>query len=515
MRARPPRKMSNADELPTYAAATQPAYSPAPPYTEHNTAVDEEEEDYDDDENDYADEYSSDDGGDEFPEGSNDLTKRYNRQREVRTGAVAKGGNSSLQKPSINSRISELSRFAGRIKLTDLAASMSGSGGSGGSRNDRADRATSEQVLDPRTRMILLQLINRGTISAISGVLSTGKEANVYHALSEVPGEGGKDLHRAIKVYKTSILVFKDRDRYVTGEHRFRHGYNKSNNRAMVKVWAEKEMRNLKRLYTAGVPSPEPIALRSHVLVMGFLGDHRGWPAPRLRDAVIEDEARWDTLYLELLGLMRTMYQVCKLVHADLSEYNLLYHNEKLYVIDVSQSVEHDHPRTFEFLRMDIKNVTEFFRRRGVVTVAMKRVFTFITEGDNVPVELLPRGENEDGLEENVWNQTYIPRTLEEVYDYERDAEIVNRGQGEDLVYKELLADGKKPIQGLDSEGSETEEEEDEEEDGKKEDGGKEEGENLSGAELDDDERRFEKGTPRGKKHMDKEEKKVRGFHTV
>ena len=42
--------------------------------------------------------------------------------------------------------------------------------------------------------------------------------------------------------------------RYVTGEFRFRHGYSKHNPRKMVRMWAEKEMRNLMRLETAGIP---------------------------------------------------------------------------------------------------------------------------------------------------------------------------------------------------------------------------------------------------------------------
>ena len=33
-------------------------------------------------------------------------------------------------------------------------------------------------------------------------------------------------------------------------------------------------MRNLKRLHTAGIPSPEPHVLKSHVLVMEFLGNN-------------------------------------------------------------------------------------------------------------------------------------------------------------------------------------------------------------------------------------------------
>lgn len=80
---------------------------------------------------------------------------------------------------------------------------------------DKQDRATAEQVMDPRTRMILFKLMNRGFITEINGCISTGKEANVYHAT----GKDGTQL--ALKIYKTSILVFKDRDKYVTGEFRF------------------------------------------------------------------------------------------------------------------------------------------------------------------------------------------------------------------------------------------------------------------------------------------------------
>ena len=67
-------------------------------------------------------------------------------------------------------------------------------------------------------------------------------------------------------------------------------------------------------------------------------------------------------LYLQVLLNVRTMYHSCKLVHGDLSEYNMLYHNGEAYIIDVSQSVEHDHPHALEFLRKDLVNVTEFFR---------------------------------------------------------------------------------------------------------------------------------------------------------
>ena len=181
--------------------------------------------------------------------------------------------------------------------------------------------------------MILFKLLNNGYLQEIDGCLSTGKEANVYYAR----GENSKEY--AIKIFKTSILVFKDRDRYVSGEFRFRNGYCKSNPRKMVKTWAEKEMRNLKRLHTAGIPCPQPYLLKSHVLVMDFLGND-GWCSPRLKDVTLtQDESIF--AYICLIADVRRMYHVCNLVHGDLSEYNILWHQRRPVIIDVSQSVEH------------------------------------------------------------------------------------------------------------------------------------------------------------------------------
>lgn len=60
--------------------------------------------------------------------------------------------------------------------------------------------------------------------------------------------------------------------------------------------------------------------------------------------------------YRDCLVNMRVMYQRCKLVHGDLSEYNMLYFKGRLFIIDVSQSVDLDHPNALEFLRRDAAN---------------------------------------------------------------------------------------------------------------------------------------------------------------
>uniref|UniRef100_A0A8C7EUT2 Serine/threonine-protein kinase RIO1 n=2 Tax=Neovison vison TaxID=452646 RepID=A0A8C7EUT2_NEOVI len=306
---------------------------------------------------------------------------------------------------------------------------------------DKADRATVEQVLDPRTRMILFKMLTRGIISEINGCISTGKEANVYHA-STANGES-----RAIKIYKTSILVFKDRDKYVSGEFRFRHGYCKGNPRKMVKTWAEKEMRNLIRLTTAQIPCPEPILLRSHVLVMGFIGKD-DMPAPLLKNVQLS-ESKARELYLQLIQYMRRMYQDARLVHADLSEFNMLYHSGGVYIIDVSQSVEHDHPHALEFLRKDCANVNDFFLKHSVAVMTVRELFEFVTDPsithENMDAYLSKAMEiasqrtkeersSQEHVDEEVFKRAYIPRTLNEVKNYERDMDIMMKLKEEDMA---------------------------------------------------------------------------------
>ncbi|BFY99260.1 hypothetical protein BsWGS_02300 [Bradybaena similaris] len=311
-----------------------------------------------------------------------------------------------------------------------------------GRRRDKSQQATVEQVLDPRTRMILYRLLSKGTLMEINGAISTGKEANVYHATAK----DGTD--KAIKIYKTSILIFKDRDRYVTGEFRFRHGYCKSNPRKMVRLWAEKEMRNLARLHKAGIPCPEPILLKNNVLLMGFIGKD-GVAAPLLKDAVLpESKAR--ELYLDVILMIRKMYHECRLIHGDLSEFNMLYCNGKAYIIDVSQSVEHEHPHAMEFLRKDITNVTEFFRRKNVPTMTVRELFEFVTDSNitegNIEAYLeesmkvaaersMEDVTEQEKVDEEVFKRAFIPRTLDEVVDIERDVRRSQTVEGGQVLY--------------------------------------------------------------------------------
>lgn len=78
------------------------------------------------------------------------------------------------------------------------------------------------------------------------------------------------------------------------------------NPRKMVKMWAEKEFRNLKRI-NEKIPSPVPLLVKTNVLVMDFIGRDLKI-APKLKEVNIELE-EMSEVYLRLLQDMRILYQ--------------------------------------------------------------------------------------------------------------------------------------------------------------------------------------------------------------
>lgn len=418
----------------------------------------EDYEDYDEDDVDYDDNYDYEETYTGYQKQSHNIN--------LNTGGGGGGGSGNSSNNHSSQRLSSyqpneklFTRYSARINVekydptTNMSAQAANRLVNFGSKQDnkikirdKHDRATAEQVMDPRTRMILFKLLNRGLIQEINGCISTGKEANVYHALAR-----DTDDEFAIKIYKTSILVFKDRDKYVSGEFRFRHGYCKSNPRKMVRTWAEKEMRNYLRMFNAGVPVPEPILLRSHVLVMRFCGKN-GWPSPKLKDVELTTSKARE-LYRDCVVLMWKMYNKCRLVHADLSEFNILVQDGQLIIIDVSQSVEHDHPHAFDFLRKDCTNVSEFFRKKAVATMTVKELFDFITDQtiteENMEACLEKISEQikdrdfesitaQEKIDEAVWQNTFIPKRLDEVRYFERDVDKAKKGEKANLIYGKI-----------------------------------------------------------------------------
>jgi len=255
----------------------------------------------------------------------------------------------------IDKKIERIDRDVDKLRIRDKEAD---------------DFKVRDEVFDELTLKVLYRLASSGLIQALGGVISTGKEANVFHAL----GPDKREL--AIKVYRIKTSDFKAMQDYILGDHRFAHV--KKTKKDIVFAWTKKEFRNLTRASNVGVRVPEPVKYRDNVLVMEFIGKN-GIAFPLLKQAInrVENiEQFWQTT----IEFMKRLYSDARLVHADLSEYNILVDEQCDPVfIDMGQSVLLEHPRAQEFLRRDVSNMVKFFNEYGL-TASENALLREITE---------------------------------------------------------------------------------------------------------------------------------------
>lgn len=233
-------------------------------------------------------------------------------------------------------------------------------------------RATIESVFDERTIFNLSKLIVNGPLERVEGIVSAGKEANIYLAYDL----NGKEV--AVKIYKIDSNTSKWMRNYIIGDPRFKK--IPSNVSKVIFLWASKEFKNLKRAYKVGLSVPRPIYVKNNILIMEYIG-FESIPAPLLKD--IKKPKEPINLMNVILKFIKELYQKAKIVHGDLSEFNILYHNQKPVVIDISQAVSIHHPKAEVYLARDIKNIFNYFKKLGVETPDPKEFYYEVIKIEN------------------------------------------------------------------------------------------------------------------------------------
>jgi len=291
------------------------------------------------------------------------------------------------------------------------------------------DEVLAYDGIDNIACLALHKLKSQDILSKIGGCLAQGKEAIIHHAVGGKHAGVTSGAEYAVKIYRTSKIEFRDREQYIEGEWRFRCQKMGNSPMKMNKLWAEKELRNLKRLKSHGIPCPDPIMQRGHMLILSFIGED-GFPSPHL-EQVRMSKGEYAKYYWECAALMRNMYQLSGLVHADLSPYNILVHKGSLYFIDLAQAVTRDHKLASNFLRRDCFNMTKFFTSRKTPDVMQtKQLFDFIT---NPTIDSQTLDQHIEGLknklndptaqnlsqtellEEQLWLNINLPRSIKDV----------------------------------------------------------------------------------------------------
>ena len=327
--------------------------------------------------------------------------------------------------------------FRKTMKRTTKGVAKDGTGRAGSDTD-----ATRGKALDKHVRLVISKAINSELIERCNGAVKQGKEAVVYHAVGgRGPASGGFDV--AVKVFKR-IQEFRGRGNYVDGDPRYVGRQFKSfTEREQLEIWTEKEYRNLVRAHRAKVPVPTPLDYKQNVLFMRFMGND-GWPAPQIREIDMrKGSKKWLVLYNQIMESIRRLYVKGRLVHGDLSEYNILIapvfqvenfiasedgeetpaYELQTVLIDFGQAIDSRHPQAEELLERDISRVKEFFEKQGITTMSVKDAMEFVTTSISVD------DEEEENYDDENTPQDYSSNGLEKIDETTTSqAEVVSAG---------------------------------------------------------------------------------------
>ncbi|MEI8364303.1 MAG: RIO1 family regulatory kinase/ATPase [archaeon] len=207
-------------------------------------------------------------------------------------------------------------------------------------------------VFDESTKAALYKLANNNIIDSIDSPIASGKEAITFL--------GHLDKNPIVaKIYKVETSNFKNMDKYIKGDYRFRAV--SKDRRDLFLLWANKEYKNLTLAIRNEVSVPIVIAKEKNILIMSFLGEGE-IPQPQLTKAIFD----YDVVYPQIIENYARLLYGAKIVHADFSAYNILINLEtqKITIIDMGQAVVYSHPKSKEFLKRDIMNITDFLNKR-------------------------------------------------------------------------------------------------------------------------------------------------------
>lgn len=219
-------------------------------------------------------------------------------------------------------------------------------------RKEGEQRKLLDEFFDHATLVTISRLITQGQFDALDFPISTGKEGGVFRATM------GEE-YRAVKVYRIGNAVFRRLPAYALEE--LKRESSERNYARLVYAWTRREHTTLRRMRAAGVPCPDVYGYLRNVLVMEFIGTG-GLPAPRLQEAIVEDPSGFAS---RLITAIRAMVVGARLVHGDLSPYNVLYQEGGPVLIDVAQAVRVEHPQARELLRRDSDNFAKYLKRLG------------------------------------------------------------------------------------------------------------------------------------------------------
>ena len=203
----------------------------------------------------------------------------------------------------------------------------------------------------------LHKLSSQGHFDELISPIRIGKESNIFLADTK------DNEYVIVKIYRVQSCNFNQMYSYIKSDPRFLN--LKNQRRLVIFKWVQREYRNL-LLAREKINVPKPIAFLNNIIVMESIGNDK--PASQLKDDLPKNMKAFSKKILEFVKKLASL----GLIHADLSEFNILNYNQKPYFIDFSQGTSVKDPNALIYLKRDLKNLARFFKKHKVSIDAEK-----------------------------------------------------------------------------------------------------------------------------------------------
>jgi RIO kinase 2 len=209
--------------------------------------------------------------------------------------------------------------------------------------------------------LALNALVKRNIVEALGSSLGLGKESDVYDA------KGKRGARIVLKFHRLGRISFRQTRRtraYVAERAHTSWVYQ-------ARMAATREFAAMKRARRVGVPVPMPIGQNRHLVAMGM------FEGSELSKITVMPKPA--TTLRRILFKLRLLFCDARIVHGDLSEYNILMADSGKFVfIDWPQSVAASEPGASDLLTRDISNIVKLFARKHDVFVPVQEALDFV-----------------------------------------------------------------------------------------------------------------------------------------
>ena len=210
--------------------------------------------------------------------------------------------------------------------------------------------------------LALNTLYNKKVVSGVGRAKGVGKESDIYHAIDFEENE------IMLKINRTGRASFQQvKKRRDLLKDKFHYSVF-----SVAELSAKREYEVLTKLADSKLPIPSVKGRSRHIIAMDVIEGIELIKVQKLKKPMKVLE--------KIIEYARILYRKYEIIHADLTEYNIIYEEkkERITIIDFPQAISTEHPDALIILKRDFTHLLDYFGKKWFISTEVDDVVDYI-----------------------------------------------------------------------------------------------------------------------------------------